>query len=323
MNARKLWVYLAVLLIVAGAFILSESVFLKKSKEKEAVPLFNLTPGGIQEIRWQRGEEVIELKKNKTWEIVRPITAAADTQVLEGVLQGLIQLKPERRFQPAGKDLAEFGLYPPQSMISFSAQGKRYEIRIGAKAAVGNALYLMVAGSPEIYLAEAFALKELDRDLLALREKQVFSLTLEQIAVLELRNGQKNWQLKKTDKGWIEPGLPERLLSKSKVESFIIALTGAKAKAFLEGEKENPLWGLQGPSVRVALTGGGNQKIEETLLIGAEVPGQGFYARSSRYAPALVIDGALIGRIPRDLAEWRENPESKPSEPPKEDKKGS
>ena len=325
MNARKLWAYLIVLLVVAGVFIFSEFVFLKETGEKETAPILKVTPGTIEEIRWQRGADVIELKKNKTWEIVQPLQAAADPLVMQGVLQGLSNLKPERSFQPAG-DLNEYGLNPPQVIIGFLAQGKRQEIKIGAPAAVGNARYFQASGSAAVHLTEGFSLKELDRDLLALREKKVFSLLPEQVEKVEIRSGQKNLEINKTEKGWTDKRVPGRLFSKNKVESFVGELLWVKVRAFLDGEKEVPSWGLQNPSLWVRLTGGGG-KIQETLIAGAEAPARGLYARSSRFAPALIIEGGLAGKVPADPAEWEEKASTPgsptPKQAPQEDKKGS
>jgi hypothetical protein len=324
MNGRKLWAYLIVLLVVAGVFILSEFVFLKKTGEKENAPLIKVAPGAIEEIRWQRGEEVIELKKNKTWEIIKPLSAVADALVVEGVLQGVSSLKADRSFQPTGGDLIQYGLNPPQTIISFSAQGQRQEIKLGAQAAVGGARYFQTAGSPTVHLAEGLSLKELDRDLPALREKKVFSLTPGQVEKVEIHNGQKNLVLEKMEKGWLDKGNPDRPLNQGKVESFINELAGVKARAFLDGEKEVPVWGLQAPALKIRVIGGSG-KIEETLKIGAEAAGKGHYARSSRFAAALIIEAGLTGKIPSDLTEWAEKTTppgaQKPGEPL--DKKGS
>ncbi|MCU0579923.1 MAG: DUF4340 domain-containing protein [Desulfobacterota bacterium] len=326
MNARKLWAYLLVLLVVAGVFIFSEFVFLKKTGEKETAPILKVTPGAIEEVRWQRGAEVIEVKKNKTWEIVQPLRAAADPLVLEGVLQGLSLLKAERSFQPSGGDLAEYGLNPPQTIISFSAQGRRQEVRIGAQATVGNARYFQASGSEPVHLVEVFSLKELDRDLLALREKKVFSLLPEQVEKVEIRSGPNNLEINRTEKGWTDKRVPGRLLSRNKVESFVGELLRVKARAFLDGEKEVPSWGLQAPSLWVRLTGGGG-KTQETLIGGAETPDKGLYARSSRFSPALIIEGGLAGKVPADPGEWEEkatppgSPTPKPA--PQVEKKGS
>jgi hypothetical protein len=305
---KKVWVYLAVLVVVAGAFLVSEFLIPRQGKEGGQPPIFNLAPGTVQKIRWQRGESVIELKKNKNWEMVKPFSAPADPVAVDGVLQALGSLRAERKFLPEGKDLNEFGLNPPQVRIDFTAQEKKYELQLGSKTVAGQAQYVKASHLPDIYLVEAFTVKELDRDVLALREKKVFSLTPDQIEGLEIGIGTKTLRLIKTAPGWVEKGPPDKRLDKNRVESLTLDLTWVKAREFLEGEKENPGWGLKEPAYRVRLTGGGKEKKEESLWIGAEAGGKGFYARSSLHPSALIIEGAILKKIPADLAGWEEKP---------------
>jgi Domain of unknown function (DUF4340) len=320
---KKVWVYLAVLVVVAGVFIVSEFFIPRQAKEGDQPPIFNLSPGAIQEIRWQRGESVIELKKNKIWEMVKPLSTPADPVVVDGVLQVLSSLKAERKFQPAGKDLNEFGLNPPLVRIDFTAQGKKFELQLGSKSVAGQTRYVKTALHPDIYLAEAFTIKELDRDVLALREKKVFSLTPDQIESLIIGVGKKNLQLVKSAQGWVEKGQPEKRLAKNRVESLILDLTWVKAKEFLEGEKENSAWGLKEPAYRIRLSGGGKEKKDEGLWIGAEAGGKGFYARSSLYPSALIVEGEILKKIPADLTEWEEKPVPEKGSGGPESKKGS
>ena len=323
MSWKKVWVYLAVLVVVAGAFLVSEFLIPRQAKEGDQPPIFNLIPGAIQEIRWQRGDSVIELKKNKNWEMVKPLSTPADPVVVDGVSQVLSSLKPERKFLPEGKDLNEFGLNPPLVRIDFTVQGKKFELHLGSKTVTGNAQYIKASHLPDIYLAEAFTIKELDRDVLALREKKVFSLPPDQVEGLEIGIGKKSLQLVKTAQGWVEKGQPEKRLDKNRVESLILDLTWVKAKEFLEGEKESPGWGLKEPAYQVRLTGGGKEKKDEGLRIGTEAGGQGFYARSGLHPSALIIEGEILKKIPADFTGWEEKPLPKKGSGGPESKKGS
>ena len=323
MSGKKVWVYLAILAVVAGGVIVSEVLVPRQAKEGDSPPIFNLTPGGIQKIVWQRGEAFIELRKNKGWEMVKPLATPADPVVVEGVLQTLRALKAERKFQPEAKDLSPYGLNPPATRIDFTDQGKTYELLLGAKTVAGQTQYVKVAHLPDIFLVEAFSVKELDREVFALREKKLFSLAPDQIEGLEIGVGKKTLLLEKTAQGWLEKGQPERRLNKNRVESLLQDLTWVKAREFLEGEKEDPGWGLKEPALRIRLTGAGKEKKEEWLSIGVEAEGKGFYGRSGRYPAALIIDGEMVKKIPTDLTGWEEKlpPEKKSGMP--EAKKGS
>jgi len=163
-----------VLLGVAGLWGLGEFIFPQKSEEIKNPPLFqNLAADKIQEIKWQRGAEVIHLKKDKGWKIIQPIPGPADSRVIDGVLQTLIHLRPERRFSESRSDLKEFGLDSPKVKILFLSQGKWSEIQVGKKTAVGTADYVKISNSPDLFLVEDYLIKALDHDLTDLREKKV------------------------------------------------------------------------------------------------------------------------------------------------------
>jgi hypothetical protein len=171
---KKLWIYLSILVVVAGLWAASEFIFPKKTEESKFPTLFpKLQTDKIQEIQWQRGAEIIHLKKNKRWEIIRPISAGADALVVENVLHTLSSLKPERSFPSSGQALKEFGLDSPGVKLLFLIQRKWFEIQVGNKTAVGNDYYVRSSNSTDLFLVQEFYVRELDRDLLALREKKV------------------------------------------------------------------------------------------------------------------------------------------------------
>ncbi len=174
MNLKKLWIYLSILVVVAGLWAASEFIFPKKTEESKSPSLFsNLQADKIQEIEWQRGSEIVHLKKNKDWEIIRPISAAADALVVENILRTLSSLKPERSFPSSEQTLKEFGLDSPGVKLLFLNQGKWFEIQVGNKTAVGNGYYVRSSNSTDLFLIQDFPVRELDRDLSALKEKKV------------------------------------------------------------------------------------------------------------------------------------------------------
>jgi hypothetical protein len=171
---KKLWIYLLVLVLVAGLWAVSEFLFPKKAEESKSPSLFpKLQADKIQEIQWQRGAEIVHLKKNKGWEIIRPISAPADNLVVENILRTLSSLTPERRFPGSGQALKAFGLDSPGVKLLFLNQGKWFEIQVGNKTAVGNGYYVRSSNSTDLLLIQEFLVRELDQDLLALKEKKV------------------------------------------------------------------------------------------------------------------------------------------------------
>jgi hypothetical protein len=171
---KKLWIYLAVLLFVAGLWAVSEFMVPRKTEELKPAPFFsNLKTDKIVEIQWQRGAEVVHLKKNKRWEIVQPVSVPADLSVVNNILRTLVALTPGKRFSVSGQDWKEFGLDSPRVKIIFFNQGKWFEIQVGKKTPVGNDSYVRVSNSPDLFLVQDFLIQELDQNLSALEEKKV------------------------------------------------------------------------------------------------------------------------------------------------------
>jgi hypothetical protein len=294
-----------------------EVFFPKKSEETKNPLLFpSLTAAKIQEIQWQRGSEVVHLKKNTSWVITRPISVSADSKVVEGFLQTLTTLRPEPGFSAPGKDLKEFGLEVPRGKILFLLQGKWVEIQMGNKNAVGNATYVKVSNSPDLFLIEDYIVKELDRDLLALRDKRVFSFDLNQVQGMEIKRDKNGFFLERDPKGWLVKGRPEKRLNKDKVETFISDLLWLQAKGFAESGSEDLKRGFKTPQVQVRLSSLGKGAKEENLTLGKEEPGKGLWARSSLHKDAIVLAPIILKKIPVDPEEWEEK------NPPPPAKKG-
>jgi Domain of unknown function (DUF4340) len=305
--SKKLWVYLPALLVVAGFWATITIFYPKKAEEIKIPPLFpNLTSDKIQELQWQRGQEIIHLKKKKGWEIIQPITVSADSDHMEGILQTLSSLKPERRFSEPGKNLKEFGLDYPKMRLLFLSQGKWSEIQVGNKNVAGNAYYLKSSNSTDLFLIDEYLVKELNQDLMALREKKVFSFTLDQVRGLEIRTNKKSLSLEKDTKGWISKVRPEKRLIKEKVDFFISDLLWLKAKGFAGQGSKDPKWGLKDPLYQVRLWSEGKDRREEVLILGAEIPQKGLCSMSTLHKEVVFLDPSILKKIPQGLEEWED-----------------
>jgi hypothetical protein len=171
---KKLGIYLAVLLFVAGIWAVSEFMIPRKNEGLKPVPFFtNLQADKIKEIQWLRGTEIVHLKKNKTWEIIQPISMPADPVITNNILRTLSTLTPEKRFSVSGQDQQEFGLDSPRLKIKFLTEGKWFDIQIGKKTPVGFDSYIKVSNSPDLFLVQEIFVRELDQELSALKEKKV------------------------------------------------------------------------------------------------------------------------------------------------------
>ncbi|MBI4764597.1 MAG: DUF4340 domain-containing protein [Deltaproteobacteria bacterium] len=317
MSFRKLWIYLAVLLFVAGIWGAAQFLFPPKT-EKDKNPLLfgHLSTDKIQEIRWQRGSEAVHLKKNREWEILQPLSARADSWAVGNLLQTLTSLKPERRLSEIKPGGEEFGLNPPRVTISFSAQGKWFELLVGNKTAVGHDFYAKVSTVPDLLLVQEFIIQDLDRDLFSLRDKKVFSVTVDQLQSLEFKAGRKSFYLEKIPEGWKQKGRSEGKINKKEVDSFLNEVLQLKVKGFAGPGINNPQWGLKSPIVQLRLNLRGQGDKGEILSLGKEDPKNGLSAMSTIHKEVFFLDPAILKKFPRDLETWKNQ------SPSSSDKKG-
>lgn len=313
MSSKKLWVYLTVLILVAGIWGAVKILFPSKTEEEKNPLLFGkLSPAVIQEIRLKRGPEQVQLKKNKEWEILQPESVRSDSWSVENLLRTLTSLKAERRFSEIKPGSEEFGLNPPRVKISFFAQGKWFEILIGNKTAVGEDFYVKVSTAPDLLLVQEFIIQDLDQDLFALRDKRIFSIPVDQIQSLEFLVKKKSYYLERTPEGWKQKDRSVGEIDKKQVDSFLNEMNQFKVKGFAGQGINNPQWGLESPSYQILLNLRGKDNKEEILSLGKEDPKSGIPARSTLHNEVVFLDPAVLKKLPRDLEAWKRQVPSPP-----------
>lgn len=306
MRLKKLWVYLGLLVGIAGLWLTFEWVFPKNGEEAKSPPLFKaLEAAKIREIKWEKGEARIRLVHDRTWTIKAPITGAVDAQVLADVLQGLSELRPERRLTGNKIDLKDFGLEPSPLKIVFLNQDRWHEIHVGRKTAVGTAYYVMISTSPDLFLISDYQIRSLDRTLFDLRDKKIFSFSLDQVRFLSMGLKNKKFIMEKDSKGWYWKDRPGYRLNPGKVNTFISDLLRLRAVGFAESGLKNPKWGLKDPPYELILRPDGTGP-EEVLKIGLEMPSKGLCGWSSIQKEVLFLEPSILKKIPQGLEDWEE-----------------
>lgn len=311
---KKLWIYLAILLVIGGLWGAVEFYWPQKTEETKQPLLFpNLNPATILEIRWQRGDQMIQAKRLTSWAIIHPISVPADTKVMEGLLHTLSTLRPEGRFSAAGKDLSEFGLKAPQLKISFLFDGKWKEMELGEKNALGMSRYGKLSMVPEVFLLGDYISRELDRDLLTLRDKRVFSLDQKQVQALVIKTDNKPFSFARDSKGWNVKTTPEKRVITEKVETFLSDLFRLQAKGFGQSDQKKFNPGISASRIQLTLMAQGKDGREETLILGKEEPGKGFWAKSPLHKETILLEPTFLKNIPKGPEEWEEKASPAPA----------
>lgn len=331
MSGKKLLVYLGILLVVGGGYFFSEYYHSRQAvQEKAAKQVFQLKADEVQSITLQSDKGQIKIERlpapseapgpsaavpaasspvpaatppaaaqTPPWQLTAPIKSATDDLTLTSLLTALVDLKVERRLDAVTPErLKEFGLDKPLFSLTFEAAGQSHQLRFGHKVPGSQNLYAQKDDDPQILVLRQSDKETLDRNLTALRAKNIFTLKPAEITALRLIRPQEKLIIHKTGPEVWTPGTPLQLkLREDKIKALLGHLANARAIDFVAERAEDlKKYGLAPtPALRLTLLRDGQ---EETLLLGGQ-QGDRYYAQVAGKAPIFLVDKTLVERLPQ------------------------
>ncbi len=305
MKTRTALIYLAVFLLLGGYFYYFEVVRREtRSREEEAArQLFRVERDQITALKLNSTyARLISLQKNNSWLIVEPINTRADESAVAGLLAALQSIKLEKEVQAATADLKPYGLDKPKLHLSFLAGGTWHNLRVGAKAAVGENFYASGDQEDRIVLITGAEQSKLNKSLFDLRSKEFFTLKSGEIDRIEIERPDYKLALDRTDKDrWKASTVPDLKIKASKVDNLISRLIWLRATSFADQKHVNITeLGLNPASARISLSAEDKQ---EELILGNTKKNEGTYAKSAELPGIAVVDERLLEELPSNLSD--------------------
>lgn len=263
MNSRSTWIWIGLAaLLAAGIFVVEK---LDTKPVIQPIPLLtDFKADSVTSVQVTLADQsgMRAERSNGVWQITSPIVYPAQLASIEGLLEVLEHLTPatiipssEVRQRPNADE--EFGFVNPQATLTIlSGEGLRL-LKIGARTAPGDQVYVQVVGVEGVYVMAAELLRALPRKLDDWRDTGLISLSgliFDQLTVsntstvLELQRDptQGLWQLTRPVPARANnPRLRESLqkLHALSVTRFVTDDPKAEADAF----------GLQTPALELTL----------------------------------------------------------------------
>ena len=275
---RQSVILLGVLAVAFAWYFGYEKYWKQRSREKEesGKQLVSLKKDEVTELEYVRitnapetGERPadfapIELKVHakkigKDWHLIAPVEDRADNGTIESRLATLLSAKHERVVDEAPKSLTPFGLDVPAVTVTVKGAGRAETAKIGANTSVGYSSYAMAHGQKAVWRVSKSVRTSFDKDVFALRNKQVLLLTRSDVQEVEVETQGKSYLVKKEsgDK-WImaREGIPADATEWSKSLNLWL---DARAILFPETEgKRLAAFGLERPRATITFTKSGN-----------------------------------------------------------------
>jgi hypothetical protein len=274
--------------------------------------VFTVDTGKIEEIELRSPNGDTTLKKNgTTWQVVSPVTAAADEYTVSSVVSALETLEMQRSLQDNPTSVAEFGLDPARISVAFKVAGDTSQRRldIGNKTPTGSDLYARIAGQPKLFLIASNLEDTLNRSTFDLREKSVLKFERDGVDAIRIAPaGSPGVTLARNGTDWSLTAPVNTRADSSAVDSLINRASQATFKGVVAGEPapasqaDLRKYGLDKPRFILELGAGSTRA---SLAIGNKLDDSTVYARDASKAVVVTVDASLLNDLSKTADDLR------------------
>ena len=234
------------------------------------------------------------------------MAARADKVALESLLDNFSRLKYDRLVAKGGGDLKAFGLDKPEIELTLFRKGQpAATVALGIKNSLDDSSYAKLAEDGRVVAIAAYKRQDLEKGLLAFRDKKFFIFDPMAITSLEYRYAGTDISLKKKDGRWFLEKPFYSLAKESRVDELLSAISLLEATSFTpaEGAEKQAAFGLDKPLLTAdfrTLSGGLRR-----LAVGRH--GEAHYARADDSSEVCGISGDFAEKFTSAATTWREN----------------
>src|SRR5215831_10949351 len=311
-RSKNLWSLLGAAVVAVGLGLYAWFGVMK-GEEKEAeqkrtaeqlVQPVSRPDGGTETIRYDHlvvkaKGETTELGRlpDQSWVITRPVKAAADVQVAEGIVSALqyARVRSTVEEKPTPEDLHRFGLDKPSVEVVASAHGvPPLTVRIGVENPYVSSAYLQIERDPKVYSVDGSTRSSLDKGTFDLRDREVLAVRDLGVTRIEVHGKKHDWAVGR------DPGQPYAFLRPVKedadtpaISSWLSSLRSTKATKYLEDTPaERKRTGVEKPVVVATFERGTTETVRVRLAAGKADTDPVYALREDQF-------GSSLSEVPR------------------------
>ncbi|MBI5048368.1 MAG: DUF4340 domain-containing protein, partial [Deltaproteobacteria bacterium] len=285
----------------------------KKVIEEIKKKLFPFEPKDIVEFQIIKGSDNIILRKeSETWFVKSPLSAAADKEAVQKLLDAIINAKFEATLfeTQSNEKLKEMGISGKDSLsVTFKiSSGLVKTIVFGDRNPTMNLGFAILKDDPRIFRLTADIRAEADKTVYDLRDKAAFYFEPLKIKGFEIKwlDGKSITVSHPSEGKWHITKPKNAVAGAIKVTELLYKIKDAKIKAFVD-ESPNDLmsYGLSIPMLKITVIGENGKQTE--LLIGEKDKKQrGVFAKRNDAPNIFSLEEDFIVSIPKSVEELEE-----------------
>lgn len=200
-------------------------------------------------------------RRNDSWHLVSPLAVRADDALVQRLLNELNPLEAERVLEGSKAtplSLGEFGLAPPQAMLTAIAGSRTVTVLFGTPTAVGGNRYVTLADSSKVLTVSSRLFDALNHPLDAYRSRELLDVDTWSATQITVASPASSYALRKQAPAgrWqlLEPLMDEA--EGAAVSSTLSKLRGLRAERFITDapQVEQALaWGFDAPFAHITI----------------------------------------------------------------------
>ncbi len=237
MNGKTTLISAIVLLILACIYVYGE-ISKKETaiKEKEEKKIFSITPEEINRVSiGKKDGYVIFEKQDGIWNISSPQKFTAKSWEFENMLYLLSDLKKEEEI-PA-ENLKDFGLQPPNIILTLSGKEREETIEIGKRNYNGNLSYAKKLDQNSIFTVSSILIGDLERPYSFFIEDSPLPIDLEKAEEIRVKTENNTTLLSKREDIWEMEGdgMPKQKADPKKATLYLQSITSLRVRDIKQG----------------------------------------------------------------------------------------
>jgi len=303
------WKKIVILALILLLLITVISIIKRKEINKQVAEgiLLDFPAAKIDKIELrQKAMKFVFARRDSFWYLEEPLAAKADKVALESILEDFCPLKYDRLVEENARDLKSYGLDKPEIELKIFTKGMAapvHTILLGMKNNLDSSSYAKLASNGKVVLIAAYKRNDLEKNLLAFRDKKI--LEFDSLAVTALEYNYKNtvFSFSKKDNQWFMEKPIFSLAQEAKVSEILSAAFLLEAKAFVGAANTDSSreFNLEKPLLKVEFKSAAGSK---KVAIGKKA--ERYYALVDGFAEICEIDKDFCEKFSLDSAAFRE-----------------
>jgi hypothetical protein len=266
----------------------------------------SLEADAIEEVQIKSadGETTRLQKTDGTWQLVEPVTAAADTNEITTIASSLATLEIQRVVDENAADLKQYGLEPARVEVAFRPKGEKElkRVQIGEKTPTGTDLYARLPDQKRVFIVSSFLDSTFNKNTFALRDRRILHFDRSMVDGLELTNGSSKTQLVKSGSDWRLASPISVRADFAAVEGSLERLSSTQMQGIVDPEgKDLAKYGLTKPTGTIVVKTGSSSA---TLTLGS-TDNALLHAKDSSRPVVFTIAPILREDVMRSVADFR------------------